>query len=138
MGFEIDAFDGALPLIIDPLVSYSNYLGGAAQSAVTGVAVDSAGNLYATGWTQAFDFPIVGAYQGANHGSADAFVVKLNASGSALIYATYIGALATIVASASRSIPRATPMWRGPRRRPIFRWFHPFVRVSVVVRTLLF
>lgn len=42
MGFEIDAFDGALPLIIDPLVSYSNYLGGAAQSAVTGVAVDSA------------------------------------------------------------------------------------------------
>lgn len=134
MGFEIDAFDGALPLIIDPLVSYSNYLGGA----VTGVTVDSAGNLYATGWTQAFDFPIVGAYQRANHGSADAFVVKLNASGSALIYATYIGALATIVASASRSIPRATPMWRGPRRRPIFRWFHPFVRVSVVVRTLLF
>jgi hypothetical protein len=53
--------------------------------------VDSAGNLYATGWTQAFDFPIVGAYQGANHGSVDAFVVKLNASGSALIYATYIG-----------------------------------------------
>ena len=134
MGFEIDAFDGALPLIIDPLVSYSNYLGGA----VTGVTVDSAGNLYATGWTQAFDFPIVGTYQRPNHGSADAFVVKLNASGSALIYATYIGALATIVASSSRSIPRATPMWRGPRRRPIFRWFHPFVRVSVVVRTLLF
>jgi hypothetical protein len=93
VGFEVDAFDPALPLIVDPLVSYSTYLGGAAQSAVTGVAVDGAGNLYATGWTQAFDFPIMGAYQGANGGGADAFVIKLNPSGSALIYATYVGGI---------------------------------------------
>src|SRR5258708_10817270 len=90
-GFEIPAYDPTLPLVIDPVISYSTYLGGTGAGAVTGVALDSAGNLYATGWTEALNFPIVGAEQAVNMGGVDAFVVKLNPNGSALLYATYVG-----------------------------------------------
>jgi hypothetical protein len=60
-GFEVDRYDASLPLVIDPVISYSTYLGGTGMSAVTGLAVDAAGNLYVTGWTETLDFPIVGA-----------------------------------------------------------------------------
>ena len=91
IGFELGPYDTSRTLIIDPVVSFSTYLGGTSSSAVTGLAVDSSGNVYATGWTAALNFPIVGAVQAANQGGVDAFVVKLNAAGTALIYATYIG-----------------------------------------------
>lgn len=64
-GFEVDRYDASLPLVIDPVISYSTYLGGTGMSAVTGLAVDSGGNLYVTGWTEELDFPIVGAEQAA-------------------------------------------------------------------------
>ena len=91
MGFEIDAYDVSLPLVIDPVISYATYMGGTGLGAVTGVALDSAGDLYAAGWTEALNFPIVLATQAASAGSVDAFIVKLNPSGTALLYATYIG-----------------------------------------------
>ena len=90
-GFEVDSYDASLPLVIDPVISYSTYLGGTGISAVTGVAVDSGGNSYVTGWTEALDFPIAGALQAANRGGVDAFVAKFNPTGTALVYATYIG-----------------------------------------------
>ena len=55
------------------------------------MAIDSAGDLYAAGWTEALNFPIVLAAQAASGGSVDAFIVKLNPTGTALLYATYIG-----------------------------------------------
>jgi len=61
------------------------------MSAVTGVAADGSGNLYVAGWTEALDFPIAGAVQASNQGGVDVFVAKVNASGTALVYATYIG-----------------------------------------------
>jgi hypothetical protein len=91
VGFEIGAYDRALPLIIDPVLSYATYLGGSGLGAVTGVAVDSFGDLYATGWTEATNFPVVGPVQASNQGNVDVFIAKLNAAGSALEYATYIG-----------------------------------------------
>ena len=91
VGFEIDGYDPFKPLVIDPSVSYSTYLGGSAMSAVTGVAADGSGNLYVAGWTEALDFPIAGAVQASNQGGVDVFVAKVNASGTALVYATYIG-----------------------------------------------
>ena len=91
VGFEIGPYDTASPLIIDPTLSYSTYLGGSSLGDVTGVAVDAAGNLYVTGWTEAIDFPIAGAYQAARAGGVDAFVVKLNPAGTAMVYATYLG-----------------------------------------------
>jgi hypothetical protein len=90
-GFEIGAYDATRELVIDPVISYSTYLGGSSMGAVTAVAIDGSGNLYAAGWTEALDFPIAGAVQAANQGGVDAFVVKLNAPGTSLLYATYIG-----------------------------------------------
>jgi hypothetical protein len=90
-GFEVEAYDRALPLVIDPVISYATYMGGSGLGAVTGVALDSAGNLYAAGWTEALNFPILLAEQAANAGGVDAFVVKVSPSGAGLIYATYIG-----------------------------------------------
>jgi hypothetical protein len=90
-GFEVDPYDASLPLVIDPVISYSTYMGGTGLGAVTGVAIDSAGDLYAAGWTEALNFPIVLAAQAASGGSVDAFIVKLNPTGTALLYATYIG-----------------------------------------------
>lgn len=91
VGFEIGNYDAALPLVIDPVITYSTYLGGSGTSAVTAVARDGLGNLYAAGWTESIDFPVSGAMQAVNRGGVDAFIVKLDPTGSSLLYATYIG-----------------------------------------------
>ena len=91
VAFDLGDYDVTRPLVIDPVISYSTYLGGTAQSAVTALAVDAAGNLYAAGWTEAIDFPVSNAIQAVNRGGVDAFVFKLNPTGSTLLYATYIG-----------------------------------------------
>jgi len=91
VGFEIGSYDVSRPLIIDPVISYSTYLGGTGMGAVTGVAVDTSGNSYVTGWTEALDFPIGGPVQAANAGGVDAFVAKFNSAGTTLLYSTYIG-----------------------------------------------
>jgi hypothetical protein len=95
IGFEIGAYDRSTPLVIDPVISYCTLLGGSSPTAITGLAVDSSDNLYVTGWTSALDFPIDGAVQAVNAGGVDAIVAKLNAAGTALIYATYIGGRST-------------------------------------------
>ncbi len=71
---------------------YSTYVGGTGGDAGAGIAIDSAGDAYVTGSTTSTDFPTVNAAQSrhAGHGS-DAFVFKLNASGSTLLYSTYLG-----------------------------------------------
>ncbi len=91
IGFELGAFDETLPLIIDPLVVYSSYFGVHGDTSATGVAVDSNGNAYVTGWTDSMDLPVAGPLQGFNAGNVDAFVMKLNSAGNTLLYATYIG-----------------------------------------------
>jgi hypothetical protein len=91
ISFELGAFDQAVPLVIDPVVSYSSYVGGIGDSAATAIAADSNGNTYVTGWTDSLNFPLVGPLQGKNAGSVDVFVLKLNGAGNTLLYATYIG-----------------------------------------------
>jgi hypothetical protein len=91
VGFEIDAYDHSRPLIIDPVLSYATYLGGSGMGAITGIAVDSSGDLYATGWTESLNFQIAAPIQASNAGGVDAVVVKLDQAGSGLVYATYIG-----------------------------------------------
>ena len=77
---------------------YSTYLGGSNADYGLGIAVDSAGNAYVTGYTTSTDFPITpGAFQTVCNGGSgcsqygDAFVAKINAAGSALVYSTYLG-----------------------------------------------
>lgn len=91
VGFELGAYDTTRPLVIDPVISYCTYLGGSSPTDITSIALDSSANLYVTGWTSALDFPIDGAIYAANQGGDDIIVAKLNAAGTALIYATYIG-----------------------------------------------
>src|SRR5207249_4811114 len=55
------------------------------------IAVDSSGNAYVTGTTGSTDFPTMSPLQGALRGLVDAFVTKLNVSGTALVYSTYLG-----------------------------------------------
>ena len=77
--------------MIDPLLVYSTYLGGSGGDQGNSIAVDGSGNAYVTGVTDSTDFPTVNSMQSTNGGDYDAFVTKLNPTGSALIYSTYLG-----------------------------------------------
>lgn len=101
VSFEVAAYDHSRPLIIDPVLVYSTFLGGASNNNVAeGVAVDASGNVYLAGQTQATNFPTQNAIQdslsglsGAN--SPHAFVAKINPQGTALVYSTYLGGAKT-------------------------------------------
>lgn len=92
VGFEVAAYDAARPLVIDPVLAYSTFLGGARYDGGIGIAVNAHGNAFITGKTASLDFPTqpnpppVGPA-----GGFDAFVMEMNASGSALVYSTYLG-----------------------------------------------
>jgi uncharacterized repeat protein (TIGR01451 family) len=90
-GIAVGKYDRALPLIIDPVLAWSTYLGGSDSDAAFGLTVDAAGNAYVTGNTASINFPTANALQTANGGGIDAFVTKLNAAGNALVYSTYLG-----------------------------------------------
>jgi hypothetical protein len=96
-GFRVASYDAHQPLVIDPVLSYSTYLGGNGNDIGYGIAVDSAGNAYVTGVTSSTNFPGASAstIQPAGAGSNDVFVIKLNAAGSALVYSTYLGGSGT-------------------------------------------
>ena len=91
VGIRVGAYDRSRPLVIDPVLSYSTYLGGSGGEGGNGVAVDSAGNAYLAGPTTSANFPTANALDGTLNGPNDAFVAKLNPAGSALVYSTYLG-----------------------------------------------
>jgi hypothetical protein len=86
IGFQIASYDASRPLVIDPVLVYSTYLGGTGDDVSSSVAVDGAGNAYVTGSTASLNFPTT-----HNTQPNDAFVTKLDASGSALVYSVYFG-----------------------------------------------
>jgi len=86
----VDAFVAAF-LPNGGALKYCTYLGGSGDDRAFGLAIDSVGNVYITGWTQSVNFPLVGAIQSHLKGPRNAFVAKLNAAGNALIYSTYLG-----------------------------------------------
>jgi hypothetical protein len=98
IGFDIAPYDTDRPLVIDPVLVYSTYLGGRGGESAR-VAVDPAGNAYLAGSTQSDDFPATaGAFDTRFNAGGDrlgrlydVFVTKLDASGSTLLYSTYLG-----------------------------------------------
>jgi hypothetical protein len=89
IGFKVAAYDRSEPLVIDPVVlSYSTFLGGTGDDQGNAIAVDTSNNAYIAGQTTSADFP--GA-SGVVPSGTNAFVARLNATGAALDYATYLG-----------------------------------------------
>jgi hypothetical protein len=90
-GIAVGSYDPTQLLVIDPLV-YSTYIGGGGDDEGHAIAVDGSGNAYVTGYTGSTDYDVTpGAFQTTNGGGDDVFVTKLNATGTALVYSTYIG-----------------------------------------------
>jgi hypothetical protein len=97
ISFVVGPYDHSQSLIIDPTLAYSTYLGGTSGGSYgTAITVDSSGDAYVTGIAYPTSFPTTsGAFQTANNSSTatvfDTFVTKLNATGTALVYSTYLG-----------------------------------------------
>jgi hypothetical protein len=94
ISFDVGTYDSSKPLIIDPLfLRYSSYLGGIGNGDLGyAVAADESGNGYVAGATASVNFPATpGAFDETFDGKSDAFVAKLNMTGSALVYATFLG-----------------------------------------------
>lgn len=95
VAFQIANYDRSKPLVIDPTLAFSTYLGGSGTDSGEGIAVDTAGNAYITGSTTSLNFPVTpGAFQTTRAGiftNDDVFVTKMNSTGTALIYSTYFG-----------------------------------------------
>lgn len=90
--FKVGNFNHRLPLLIDPVLDYSTYLGGSGSDTANGIAVDSSGNAYIVGTAGSADFPTKNPYQSnSGGGTGDVFVAKLSADLSQLIYSTYLG-----------------------------------------------
>ena len=102
LSFDVGRYDHSLPLVIDPVISYSTWLGGGGADVGFGVAVAPDGSAFLAGETGSTNFPTKGSvscggtppvtssYQ-CNMPGNDAFVAKLNPAGSALVYSTYLG-----------------------------------------------
>jgi|GEM_PF-260838 len=91
IGFQIGPYDRTRPLIIDPTLVYSTYLGGGGDDSGSSIAIDSSGNVYLTGTTASLNFPTNGPAFANNKGLADVFVTKIDPAGANIIYSTYLG-----------------------------------------------
>ncbi len=92
IGFQVSgSYDSSVPLVLDPTVQFSSYIGGTGDDYAYGVAVDADGNTYLTGKTSSSNFPIHNGYQSSGSGSYPyVFVTKLNAQGTGILWSTYL------------------------------------------------
>jgi len=90
--FELeDSYNSEFALVIDPVLTYSTFLGGSGLDRAYDIASDAQGNAYIVGLTLSSDFPSLNPLQGTYAGNGDAFITKLNSDGNALIYSTFLG-----------------------------------------------
>ena len=122
----IGPYDHSLPLIVDPVLSYSTLLGGSSANAANALAVDANGDAYITGFTSSYNFPTVTPEQNLNAGGNEVFVAKLNGVGNGLVYSTYIGGSGddrgygiAVDATGSAYVTGSTTSHNFPTRSPI-------------------
>ncbi|MCP5114404.1 MAG: hypothetical protein GY953_26540 [bacterium] len=93
--FRLGEYDRSLPLVIDPVVSFSTFFGGSGLDLGHAIALDQQGNVYITGTTHSPDFPITGGavQPGFSPGQlpGDAFITKLDGDGSGIVFSTFLG-----------------------------------------------
>lgn len=130
VGFRVGAHDAGLPLVIDPVLVESTFLGGGGDDAAYGVAVDAAGGIYVTGSTESVDFPVAGPVQNTlvqdGDVRTDAFVTKLSPDGSAFTYSTFLGGKGrdigyaiAVGADGSATVSGSTESTDFPTARPV-------------------
>lgn len=91
VGFAVGPHDKKAALVIDPVIEYASYLGGAGDDSPRAVTIGPDGSIFVAGVTRSSDFPTVGAYSARLGGASDAFVSKINPNTGALVYSTYLG-----------------------------------------------
>ena len=90
--FSVANYDRSEPLVVDPVLDYSTYVGGTADDNASGIAVDSNGNAFIAGNSSSTDFPTTsnGLITANSSGAVAAFVAELNPAGDTLLYSSYI------------------------------------------------
>ncbi len=93
VAFELGPYDRREPLVIDPQLVMSTFLGGSGNGVdqANGIAVDSKGSPYIVGTTETTDFPVKSPLQSKRRGQSDAVVTKLTPDGLQMVYSTYLG-----------------------------------------------
>ncbi len=91
VGFALASYDTSRELVIDPVLQYSTYLGGADIDRGNDIAVDGEGGAYVVGTSESVNFPRQAPLQPARAGGADVFVTRLSPAGNSLVYSTYLG-----------------------------------------------
>ena len=89
--FALGRYDRSRPLVIDPELLFSTYIGGSGEDTPLAIATDPQGNVYVTGGTFSRDFPVKNALQASPNGSGQIFLQKYSADGRQLIFSTYLG-----------------------------------------------
>ncbi len=92
VGFETGAYDKSQPLTIDPVLQFSTFWGGQLRESATAIALDRDGNVYTAGTSTSNDYPFSpNGFQKGNRGNTDIFVVKLDPTGTQVLYSTLLG-----------------------------------------------
>jgi uncharacterized protein (TIGR03437 family) len=91
LGFEVNDYDRGKPLVIDPVISYSTFIGRSAAEGAARVVTDAAGNAYVTGFTMDTAFPVTAGAASAGLGAGNILLTKIDPTGATVLYSTFLG-----------------------------------------------
>jgi beta-propeller repeat-containing protein/centrosomal CEP192-like protein len=90
VSFTVSGYDRSKPLIVDPVLNYSTYVGGSADETGEAIAVDAAGDAFVAGFTSSTDFPGASGSLSAANTNGAVFVTEINPTGTTQLYSTYL------------------------------------------------